>query len=175
MWSLSVQFKRLRLIVALIINHFWNRTGQILTIANNSAAFWLYLLFGMILVCFCPQTHWLTSPDKNKPKTKITKKNILISRESLSTHAQWFSFCHAWFGVSVTSTYNNVSISITFFVVFSFFLLSCSVYKKIYTSADFYVILDDIFIFNLQMTSFEITFPHLDGRNLGEIGKNLHF
>lgn len=39
---------------------------QILTIANNSAAFWLYLLFGMILVCFCPQTHWLTSPDKNK-------------------------------------------------------------------------------------------------------------
>lgn len=76
---------------------------------------------------------------------------------------------------SVTFTYNNVSISITFFVVFSFFLLNCSVYKKIYTSADFYVILDDIFIFNLQMTSFEITFPHLDGRDLGEIGKNLHF
>ena len=77
MWSLSVQFKRLRLIVALIINHFWNRTGQILTIANNSAAFWLYLLFGMILVCFCPQTHWLTSPDKNKSpwlKQKWQKK-----------------------------------------------------------------------------------------------------
>ena len=54
---------------------------------------------------------------------------------------------------------------------FLFFLLNCSVYKKIYTSADFYVILDDIFIFNLQMTSFKITFPHLDGRDLGDIGK----
>lgn len=66
-----------------------------------------------------------------------------------------------------TTTSQFLSLSLLFF---PFFLFNCSVYKKIYTSADFYVILDDIFIFFLQ-----ITFPHLDGRDLGEIGKNLHF
>lgn len=114
------------------------------------------------------------SRQKQKPltKTKITKKKTYWFPESpyrRMLNGSAFATRDSELALHPpTTTSQFLSLSLLFF---PFFLLNCSVYKKIYTSADFYVILDDIFIFNLQMTSFEITFPHLDGRDLGDIGK----